>query len=307
MRTAQSTPGGLRAAVGIALAIPALLVAPASSQMDDVVLETTRLEDHLAMIEGRGGNLAVYAGEDGVFLVDDQYAPLSEKIRAEIATLSDQPVRFLLNTHWHGDHTGGNESFGSSGSLIVAHDNVRERLATEQVSEFFDRTTPPSPEAALPVVTFDEEVSFHLDGREIRVFHVPHAHTDGDAVVHFVDDDVIHTGDLFFNGLYPFIDAESGGRIDGVLAGVDRILDLCSEETRIIPGHGPLASVDDLRTYRAMLADLHQKLEDSLARGESFETFMEGDPTAQYEEAWGQAWLSGRQFLEIVHGEMRRR
>lgn len=290
--------------LALTLANWAVLTSEALAQMEDVTLETTLLEDHLAMIEGRGGNLAVYAGEDGVFLVDDQYAPLSKKIRAAVAELSDQSVRFVLNTHWHGDHTGGNESFGGGGSLIVAHDNVRERMSTDQFSEIFDRNTPASPDVALPVVTFTDELSFHLDGREIRVFHVPHAHTDGDGVVHFVDDNVIHTGDIFFNGWYPFIDSSSGGRIDGVLDGVDRILELCDADTRIIPGHGALADVEDLRRYRALLVYVRDGIQASLDRGEDLETFLASAPLAEYEEVWGQAFLDGPRFLEIVHGEM---
>jgi glyoxylase-like metal-dependent hydrolase (beta-lactamase superfamily II) len=165
------------------------------------------------MLVGSGGNIGVSSGPDGVFVIDDQYAPLTEKIVAAIRGFSDRPIRFVVNTHWHSDHVGGNENLGKMGALIVAHDNVRERMSVEQVMEVFGRTVPPSPDQALPVVTFGEAVTFHLNGDELYVFHVPHAHTDGDAIIHFRKANVVHMGDTFFNGLYPFIDLGSAGNV----------------------------------------------------------------------------------------------
>ena len=214
---------------------------PLAQGFDQVVIQTQSLADGLHMLTGRGGNLVVSSGADGVFLVDDQFAPLSERILAAIAKISSQPLRFVVNTHWHGDHTGGNENMGRAGALIVAHDNVRRRMSADQFQAAFQRTVPAAPPAALPVITFGEDVTFHLNGGEVHVFHVARAHTDGDAIVHFRAGNSIHMGDTFFNGLYPFIDLDSGGSIDGVIAAVDRALPLMDKKTRVIPGHGPLS------------------------------------------------------------------
>ena len=193
------------------------------------------------MLTGSGGNLGLSVGKSGTYLIDDQYAPLSDKILAAIKAITPDPVRFVVNTHWHGDHTGGNENLGKAGALLVAHENVRRRMSTRAVHRGL-RTgrSPPSPEDALPVVTFTDAITFHWNGDEIRVYHVPPAHTDGDSIVHFVKADVVHMGDLFFNGGYPFIDTSSGGRVDGVIEAADRVLAGIGEKTRIIPGHGPL-------------------------------------------------------------------
>ncbi len=219
-----------------------LLAAPAFSQQQDfsgVEVKAEKVADGIYMLTGRGGNIGLSVGKSGTYLIDDQYAPLSDKILAAVRAITPDPVRFVVNTHWHGDHTGGNESMGKAGALLVAHENVRRRMSTEQFSATFNSKTPPSPEGALPVVTFADAITFHWNGDEIRVYHVPPAHTDGDSVVHFVKADVVHMGDLFFNGGYPFIDSSSGGRVDGVLAAADRTLAGIGEKTRLIPGHGP--------------------------------------------------------------------
>ena len=231
-------------------------VSPALAQEQDfsqVEITTTKVADGLFMLEGSGGNIGVSVGEDGVFLIDDQYAPLTEKIVAAVRRIDDGPIRFVLNTHWHSDHTGGNENLGDAGALIVAHDNVRQRMSVEQFFTAWDRKVPPSPEGALPVVTFSETVTFHLNGDEIYAFHVAPAHTDGDAMVYFRNADVLHMGDILFNGGYPFIDVDAGGSIRGMIASCDRALELSSAETRIIAGHGPMADRKDLEDYCTML------------------------------------------------------
>ena len=198
---------------------------------------------------GAGGNLGLSVGEDGAFLIDDQFAPLSGKIMAAIAEVTDADVEFLLNTHWHGDHTGGNEAFGNAGAIIVAHDNTRVRMTTEQLREIFNQTYPPSPAAALPIVTFDDEMTFHWNGETIRAFHVAPAHTDGDVILHFEDADIFHMGDTFFNGLYPFIDVDSNGDINGIIAAGYRVLSMSNPNSQIIPGHGSMATPEDLREW----------------------------------------------------------
>jgi len=288
------------------LIISLLLAGPTFAQgdFDDVKIEATDLGGGIHMLKGAGGNLGVCVGEDGVFLIDDQFAPLSEKIMAAISDLSDQPVRFVFNTHWHGDHTGGNENFGATGSLLVSHANVRRRLSTEQFTEFFDRTTPASPDGALPVVTFTDSLSFFYNDEEIVVFHVPAAHTDGDGVVHFTKANIIHSGDIIFFGLYPYIDVSAGGSIDGVIAGVKILLSLSDEETRIIPGHGPLVQRENLEEYLAMLEDVRGSVAREMAAGKDLAAILAANPAAAYDEAWGQAWLTSDQFVEEIYASL---
>ncbi|MFP3940846.1 MAG: MBL fold metallo-hydrolase, partial [Thermoanaerobaculia bacterium] len=206
-----------------------------------------------------------------------------------------------LNTHWHGDHTGGNENLGEAGALIVAHDNVRERLSVDQFMERFDRTVEASPPAALPVVTFGADVTFHLNGDEIHAFHVPSAHTDGDSIVHFREADVLHMGDVFFNGMYPFIDLGSGGSARGVLDGVERALELAGPETKVIPGHGPLTDRDGLVAYRDMLESVIGRVEELAAEGKSLEEIQEAEPTAAFDEEWGGGFIDTDEFVATVH------
>lgn len=276
---------------------------PAASQQDfsGVEIESHPVADGVWMLTGAGGNLGVSAGEDGVFLIDDQFAPLTEKIRAAIAKLDDGPIRFVVNTHWHSDHTGGNENLGNAGALIVAHENVRERMSVEQFMERFGRTVPASPKAALPVVTYDESVTFHLNGDRIHAFHVPPAHTDGDSLVHFREANVIHMGDTFFAGGYPFVDLGSGGSVRGVIAAADRALELADAETKIIPGHGPLSDRAALQEYRDMLASVVAAVEPLVAEGKSLEEVRAAKPSAAFDEAWGGGFIDAPTFVETVY------
>ena len=210
----------------------------------------------------------------GAFLIDDQFAPLSEKITEAIATVTDKPISFLLNTHYHFDHTGGNENFGNSGVMIVAHKNVYERMSTEQVISFFDKAIPPAPKAALPVITFTDEMTFHWNGDDINIFHADVAHTDGDSIVYFPKANVVHMGDLFFNGMYPFIDLDSKGSMAGMIAGVARVLELIDEDTQIIPGHGPMGNKEDLKAYHNMLVTIQDRVQDQIGRGISKANIM---------------------------------
>jgi len=252
------------------------------------------------MLTGSGGNIGVVAGEDGVLLIDDQFAPLTDKIRAAVAGLSDRPLRFVLNTHWHGDHTGGNENLGRAGALIVAHEGVRQRMSVEQFSRIFDRRIPAAPAAALPVVTFTDAVTLHLGGEEVHAFHVPPAHTDGDSIVQLRRANVLHMGDLFFNGMYPFIDVESGGSIDGMIAAAERGLALAGPETRIIPGHGPLSDRRGLAAFRDMLVAVRDRVAALIRAGRSREEIIAAAPTADFDAAWGQGFLDPAKFTAIV-------
>lgn len=266
-----------------------------------VVVEPTKINDTLTLLmAARGGNMALSVGEDGVLLVDDHYAPISQKIKDAIAKLTDQPVKFVLNTHWHGDHTGGNESFAADGAIILAHENVRARMGSEQFLESFNRTVPASPKGALPVITY-RSLNLHFNGEDIEVYHVPNAHTDGDSVIHFKGSDVLHMGDTFFNKLYPFIDPSSGGNINGVIAGAKIALERTRPTTRIIPGHGPMCGPGELREFHDMLVVVRDRIQKMIDEGKSQPEIIAAKPTKEYDEVWGQGFLPPDTWVGIVH------
>jgi glyoxylase-like metal-dependent hydrolase (beta-lactamase superfamily II) len=290
------------------MTLVAVLSVPLSAQgnFDDVRIETIKVADGIYMLVGSGGNIGLSTGEDAAFLIDDQYAPLTEKITKAVAAVSTQPVKFLLNTHWHGDHTGGNENFGKMGTLIVAHENVRKRMSTDQFMEAFGREVPASPSSALPVVTFNDTVTFHLNNQEIRAFHVPPAHTDGDTVIHFRDKNVLHTGDLFFNGTYPFIDLSGGGSAKGMIEAAASILLLSNADTKIIPGHGPLADRTALKAYRDMLEEVVSRIDAAVQAGKSQAEVVQMRPTQDYDEQWGQGFMNPERFVQIVYDSLKK-
>jgi len=283
-------------------ALAAAFLAPAFAQQDfsKVEIKTTQLSATTYMMEGSGGNLGLSIGEDAVFVIDDQFGPLSEKITAAIAKLTSKPVKFILNTHWHFDHTGGNENFAKAGAIIVAHENVRKRMDSEQFIEFLRMNIPAASKASLPVVTFAGTVTFHLNGDEMRAIHVPRAHTDGDAIVHFVKSDVIHMGDTYFNGFYPFIDTSSGGTVGGVIAACDRVLAIANDKTKIIPGHGPLSNKEELKAYRDMLATISGRIEKMISDGRKIEEITAANVSADFDAKWGKGFIAPAKFAEMI-------
>lgn len=256
-----------------------------------VQITRVAVTDNISMLQGSGGNIGLFIGEDGTFLIDDQFAPLTEKILAAIKEAGGDTPKFLLNTHHHGDHTGGNENLGRAGALIVSQDNVRRRLGGDS------RLGP----AALPVVTFGEDISFHINGDLVNAFHAPMAHTDGDVIVYFRDANVIHTGDLFFNGGFPFVDVSSGGSLTGLILAAEAMLEVANEDTRIIPGHGALAGRAELQKYHAMLQLSYRILEPYSDRGKSVEEVVAEKPLAHLENEWGGGFMSGDRFTELAY------
>ena len=264
-----------------------------------VQIKATKVAGSVYMLEGAGGNIGVSVGEDGILIVDDQFAPLADKIRAALKGLTDKKLHFILNTHWHGDHTGGNVAFGPE-APIIAHDNVRKRLSTEQKSELFKNTTPPSPKEALPVITFDQSLSVHFNGEEIRVIHYPQGHTDGDSVIFFTSSNVIHLGDDFFAGRFPFVDLESGGTVEGLVKNIGEIIDKIPEGAKLIPGHGPISTVDDLKSYHRMLTQTTDIVRQKIAAGKTLAQIKtEGLPDEW--KPWGSGFIKTDLWLETIY------
>ncbi len=277
----------------------ALLATDAAA--DETAISTMPVTGNIYMLTGQGGNIGLFIGEDGTFLIDDQYAPLTEKIVAAIKSAGGEEPKFLINTHYHADHTGGNEHLGHSGSLIFSHDNVRESLRTGSYLAPFEMKSAAATPEGLPVVTFSTDLSFHLNGETVHAIHMPHAHTDGDSFIHFKSANVIHTGDIFFNGFYPFIDVSHGGSVKGMIKAVEQILALADDRTRIIPGHGPLADKAQLASYHQMLKTAYDRLKNLQMAGKTVQEAVAAKPLADLEETWGHGLFTGDRWIELVY------
>jgi len=268
---------------------------------DDVKITALPVTDNIFMLTGQGGNIGLFLGKDGTFIVDDQFAPLTEKIIAAIRSVGGDTPHFLLNTHFHGDHTGGNENLGKAGTLIVSHDNVRERLVNGSVIKEFGMKTPPANNVALPVLTFSDDMHFHINNDSVQAFHVPNAHTDGDSIVHFKMANVVHAGDIFFNGFYPFIDGSHGGSLKGTIAAVDVMLGITDASSKIIPGHGPLGDRAQLQAYRDMLAIAYSRLLKLKNEGISVGDAIALAPLKDLEAQWGGGIFTGDKWITIIY------
>ncbi len=290
--------------VPVPLLVLVLLATPLAAQDEKVEYIPTKLSATVTMVQGQGGNIAVAAGADGVFIIDDQLKPLTDQLLAAIRSIDQRPVRFVINTHYHGDHVGGNEALGQTGSVIIAHDNIRRRMSSDQFNHFFDETTPAYPEAALPVVTFNDKVTLHLNGEAVTAHHVPRGHTDGDSIVHFAGSNVLHMGDIFFNGLYPYIDLDGGGSIQGMIAAVDLALTLADDRTQVIPGHGPVSDRAGLLEYRDFLARARDKVQALVDQGMSLQQAVAARPTAEWDEALGGVWITPEQLVTFIYNSL---
>ena len=287
----------------ISATIAAVYMFPVSTLLaqDDVKINAIPISDNIYMLSGQGGNIGLFLGEDGTFIIDDQFAPLTEKILAAIKSVGGDTPRFLINTHFHGDHTGGNENLGNVGTLIVSHDKVRERLVAGSYIKAFGMNSPPANKAALPVLTFSEDMHFHINGDSVNAVHVPSAHTDGDSIIYFKKANVVHAGDIFFNGFYPFIDAANGGSLRGTIAAVDAMLAATDSKSKIIPGHGPMADKAQLQAYRDMLAIAYVRLLKLKNDGVSVEDAVTQDPLSDLEAQWGNGIFSGEKWIRITY------
>ncbi len=299
-------------AISVALlAGPTLFVSAVHAQEQDfskVQIKVTKVSGNIYMLEGAGGNIAASVGEDGIVIVDDQYAPLADKIQAALKGIgvTDKPVRFVINTHYHGDHTGGNEPFANKGSTVIAQDNVRKRLETGGVAGnggSIKMEVKPSPKIALPIITFEHDVTVHLNGEDIRALHFPAGHTDGDAVIFFPKNNVVHMGDDFVRYGFPFIDVASGGSVQGMIAAMEKVSAQLPADVKVIPGHGALSNLDDVREFVKMLKDTSAVVQRALDQHKTLEQ-MKQEKILEPWKKWSGDFLDSDKFIETLYNSL---
>ncbi|PTX63837.1 glyoxylase-like metal-dependent hydrolase (beta-lactamase superfamily II) [Kordia periserrulae] len=278
------------------------------AQKKEVQINVTKVSDHIYMLVGQGGNIAISVGEDGVFMIDDQFAHLTPKILDAIKSVTNQPVEFLINTHWHGDHTGGNENMQKEGAIIVAHENVRKRMSMEQFNKEREITKEAAPKEALPVITFSKDVSFFFNNESIFIFHVHEAHTDGDAMVYFTESNVLHTGDAYFQGKYPYIDLNSGGSVEGYIAAIKKALLVINDATKIIPGHRNMSNKAELQSYVKMLEELKTAVITEIKAGKTEEDVAKNTTlTKKYDDLnYGDWFISSERIRRTFYKSLQK-
>ena len=284
----------------LALSLTISLVSRSQQNWDSIQVTSQQVKDNIYMLKGSGGNIGVLTGADGIVMIDDQFLELGKKIQDAIASLDNGPIRFTLNTHIHGDHSGSNEYFKKLGSTVVAHDQVRERMSKERFDEGSKTTTPPRDRDAWPVVTFPDKLTLHLNNQDVELLHFEAGHTDGDVIIHFKQANVFHMGDVFVTYGYPYIDMSSGGSINGMITTLDRSLSLMNEASIIIPGHGELCKKADVIKYRNRLADIRDKVSAALKKGKKTEDLPGMGITDAYDAEWGKSFIKGKDFVMIV-------
>ena|SRR5215207_877621 len=277
-----------------------------AQKFKDVEIIVNQLDNNgTYMLVGKGGNIGLSVGDNGVLLIDSQFKQLTDKILSAINNrITDKPVKFLIDTHWHQDHTGGNENFVKNGAIIIAHENVRERLNTEQFVDFLNKTFEASPLNALPTITYNDSITFYFNEDKIDVYHLPHAHTDGDSIIYFNKRNIIHTGDIYVNGRYPFIDHSSGGSIDGIITGIEKIISIIDNETKVIPGHGLLSNLGELQDYLIMLKDIRQQVLTMVNNGATLNEIIKSDITSKYDNLYSDSFINSGDFLGFVYNEV---
>ena len=273
-----------------------------AQNFDSVNIKTTKVAGSVYMLEGSGGNIGVLIGNDGVILVDDQFAPLAEKIKKAIASISDEPVRFIVNTHFHGDHSGGNIVFGGEGSIIVAQENARKRLSGDHLFTAFKQEQKAMSYEGLPKITFGESLTFNMNGETVLVTHIKNAHTDGDAAIYFKESNVLHAGDAFVRYGLPFIDDDGGGTIDGMINGAEQMLKMINDETKIIPGHGQIASKKDLQDYKNQLETIRNRIAEGIKSGKTVDQIISSDPTKEFKTGFDKVF-----FVQSVYNELKKK
>ena len=271
-----------------------------AQNFDSVTIKTTKVAGSVYMLEGAGGNIGVLVGNDGVILVDDQFAPLSEKIKKAIASISDKPIRFVINTHFHGDHSDGNKVFGSEGSIIVAHENARKRLSTDYFYKTYKQEQKAMSIEGLPKITFAQSLNFNMNGETVQVIHIKNAHTDGDAAIYFKEANVLHAGDAFVRYGLPFIDDDGGGTIDGMINGAEQMLKMINDETKIIPGHGQISSKKDLLDYKNQLQTIRNRIADGIKAGKTVDQIISSDPTKEFKTGYDKIF-----FVQSVYNSLK--
>jgi cyclase len=274
-----------------------------AQDFDQVQIETVKVTDGVYMLVGYGGNIGVSVGEDGTMLIDDQFGELKQKIDAALSDISPHPIRFILNTNWHYDHVSGNAAFAESGATVIAHEESRVRMLSDQRHPDLGLSIPPYPAAALPVITFIDSLTLHFNGDEILAFHIPNAHSDADLAFYFRKANVMHTGDLCFVGGYPYIDILNGGSIDGMIVAADRLISMIDENTKIIPGHGPLTDQAGMQDFREMLTAVRNRVAHQMSQGESLEEIVGSNPTAGFDEG-RDGFVPRELFVEIVYNSL---
>lgn len=263
----------------------------------EVTIKTEKITDQFYVLNGRGGNIGLFVGKDAVYMIDDQFAPLTQKILAAIKTITPKNVDYLINTHWHGDHTGGNENMGKEGVLIIAHENVRVRMSKESTRR--GKKVPPAPKVALPVVTFDKTISFHINGDDVMATHIHNAHTDGDSFIYFTNNNVLHTGDSYFQGAFPYIDLGSGGSVNGYIDGLKKMLMVIDDETKIVPGHGKISNKKEMTTYLQMLTTLRDRVAKAIKNGKTLDEVSKDNSITQGFESY-ESWITQERIRTTI-------